>query len=546
MSPPADAFDPAAADAARAALLTTRDRAGGLVIRELFENEPDRLDRFGVEAAGWRLDLSKQRVDAAGLQALVEWAEAAGLRARIDAMFGGETINTTEGRAVLHVALRTPRGQRVEVAGEDVVPAVHEVLDRMAAFTDALRGGALRGFTGEAIRDVVNVGIGGSDLGPAMAARALWAAEGQPLRAHFVSNVDGHDFARVCADLDPARTLFVVCSKTFTTRETLMNARTARAWCVDALGDEAAVASHFAAVSTNLDAVAEFGIPAERTFGFWEWVGGRTSMMSAVGLSLMCQIGAAAFGEMLAGAHAMDEHFRSAPFARNAPALLGLVGAWNVDVLGFTSLAVLPYAQRLARLPAYLQQLEMESNGKRVRIDGAPVDGSTVPVLFGEPGTNGQHAFYQMLHQGTEIVACDFIGFARSADGLEHHHEELMANCFAQSEALAFGRSADELRAAGVDAALIAHRTFPGNRPSTTLVAEALTPHALGALIALYEHKVFVQGVLWGVNSYDQWGVELGKELAKRITPELAGEARHPHDPSTTALIDWFLSHRSG
>ncbi len=545
MSPVADPIN-AAAEAARSALVARRAEALRLDIGALFDAEPDRLERFVVDAAGWRVDLSKQRVDAAGFEALTGWAEAAGLSARIEAMFGGEVINPTEGRAVLHVALRTPRGTRVEVAGRDVVPDVHGVLDRMAAFSEGLRRGEIRGFTGKVIRDVVNIGIGGSDLGPAMAARALWADAGQPLQAHFVSNVDGHDFARVTADLDPATTLFVVVSKTFTTRETLMNAHTARAWCIDALGDEGAVASHFAAVSTNLEGVAEFGIDAERTFGFWEWVGGRTSMMSAAGLSLMCQIGSDAFAEMLAGAHAMDVHFRTTPFDRNAPALLALVGAWNVNVLGFTTLAVLPYAQRLSRLPAYLQQLEMESNGKRVRLDGSPVEGSTVPVLFGEPGTNGQHAFYQMLHQGTEIVPCDFIGFARSVDGLDEHHDELMANCFAQTEALAFGRSPEALREAGVDEALIPHRTFPGNRPSTTMMAEALTPHALGALIALYEHKVFVQGVLWGVNSYDQWGVELGKALAKRIAPELAGEARERHDPSTTALIDWMLRHRDG
>lgn len=539
-----DGPNPTAARAAREALLGERSRATTLVLRELFEAEPDRLERLCVEAVGWRLDLSKQLVDAAGLDRLLAWATAAGLADRIEAMFNGEKINVTEGRAVLHVALRAPRGARLEVDGHDVVPDVHAVLDRMRVFTDGLRDGSIRGFTGESITDVVNLGIGGSDLGPAMASKALWSRAGQPVRAHFVSNVDGHDFARVTAALDPARTLFIVCSKTFTTRETLMNAHTARAWCIAGLGDESAVAAHFAAVSTNLDAAAEFGIGEDRVFGFWEWVGGRTSLMSAVGLSLMAQIGADAFAEMLHGAHAMDEHFRHTPFERNAPVLSALVGVWNTNVLDFATQAVLPYAQRLERLPAYLQQLEMESNGKRVRLDGSPVEIGSVPVVWGQPGTNGQHAFYQMLHQGTQVVPCDFIGFARSTDGLDEHHDELMANCFAQGEALAFGRSADELRESGVDEALVPHRTFPGNRPSSTMLADALTPYTLGALVAFYEHKVFVQGVLWGINSYDQWGVELGKALASRIAPELTdGGPTHDHDASTRALIDF---HRKG
>jgi len=530
--------DPAAD--ARGAALADRQRARGLEIRALFEAEPDRLGRFCIEAAGWRLDLSKQRIDVEGLERILAWAEAMGLRERIEAMFAGEAINSTEGRAVLHVALRAPRDAHFEVDGHDVMPDVHAVLDRMKAFTDGLRDGTTRGFTGASITDVVNLGIGGSDLGPAMAAQALWAAEGQPVRAHFVSNVDGHDFSRVTAGLDPARTLFIVCSKTFTTRETLMNARTARAWCTDRLGD-AAVGAHFAAVSTNLEAVADFGIAEDRVFGFWEWVGGRTSMMSAVGLSLMAQIGADGFAEMLAGAHRVDEHFRNTPFERNGPVLLALIGAWNTNVLELPTHAVLPYAQRLAQLPAYLQQLEMESNGKRVTHAGEPVPVGTIPVVWGQPGTNGQHAFYQMLHQGSQIVPCDFIAFAHSTDGLAEHHEELVANCFAQSEALAFGRSADELRAAGVDEALVPHRTFPGNRPSSTFMAERLTPGTLGALIALYEHKVFVQGVLWDIDSFDQWGVELGKALAKQIASELAGApAPEPHDPSTTALVEYY------
>jgi glucose-6-phosphate isomerase len=542
MSPSAKSNESAGLRAAREAVLAESGRASDLTIERLFEAEPDRLERFGIEAAGWWIDLSKSRIDVAGLERLLAWAAAADLPAHVEAMFRGDAINTTENRAVLHVALRAAQDDCIEVGGENVVPAVHEVLGRMRRFTDGLRSGTLRGHTGERITDVVNIGIGGSDLGPAMASRALWAAHHQPIAAHFVSNVDGHDFARVTASLDPARTLFVVCSKTFTTRETLMNAHTARRWCTRGLGSEAAVAAHFAAVSTNLEGVAEFGIDADRTFGFWDWVGGRYSMMSAVGLSLMAQIGADAFGEMLTGARAMDEHFHRTPLERNAPVLLALTGLWNVHVVGAATHAVLPYSQRLARLPAYLQQLEMESNGKRVQRDGAPVWGATVPVLWGEPGTNGQHAFYQMLHQGTEVVPSDFIGFARSVDGLADHHDELMANCFAQTEALAFGRSADDLRREGVDPALIPHRTFPGNRPSTTMLADTLTPAALGALIALYEHKVFVQGVMWGINSFDQWGVELGKQLAKRIAPEVAGASRPElaHDPSTNALIERY------
>mgnify|MGYP001118481736 CR=1 FL=1 len=503
-------------------------------LRELFATDPGRAERYCIEVGDLRIDYSKQRIDDAVLDALLAVADAAGVTERRDAMFAGEPINVTERRAVLHVALRAPRGTRIEVDGHDVVADVHAVLDRMGEFAERVRDGSWRGATGERIRTVVNIGIGGSDLGPAMATRALDAYRHPELTFRFVSNVDGADIAGALADLDPAATLFVVSSKTFTTIETLTNARTARAWLVDALGEDA-VAEHFVAVSTNAAEVAAFGIDTANMFGFWEWVGGRYSVDSAIGLSLMIAIGRERFAEFLAGFRTVDEHFRAAPPARNAPILLGLIGIWNANVLGFATKAVLPYAQELARFPAYLQQLDMESNGKSVRLDGTPVTTDTGPIVWGEPGTNGQHAFYQLLHQGTRVVPCDFIGFANPHHPYRHHHDLLVANLIAQTEALAFGRDRPDEP----------WRSFEGNRPTTTIVAPQLTPSVLGQLIALYEHIVFVQGAVWGINSFDQWGVELGKELANKITPELTGDARGEHDASTTALIDWYRAHRA-
>jgi len=521
------------------ALERHRERARRFSLRELFAADPGRAERFSGEAAGLHADWSKHLVDDETMALLVALAEAVELPARREAMFAGERINTTEGRAVLHVALRAPRGERIVVDGVDVVPGVHEVLDRMAAFCAQVREGRWTGHTGRRIRAVVNIGIGGSDLGPAMATEALAADADPGLVFRFVSNIDPTDFSTAVRDLDPAETLFVVCSKTFTTLETLTNARAARAWCLAALRDEAAVARHFVAVSTNAAEVAKFGIDPANMFGFWDWVGGRYSVGSAVGLSLMLAIGPERFRQFLAGMRAMDEHFRSAPLARNLPVVLGLLGVWYTDFLGAESHAVLPYDQSLRRFPAYLQQLEMESNGKRVQRDGRPVETDTGPIVWGEPGTNGQHAFFQLLHQGTRLVPCDFIGFARSRHPIGDQHELLLANLIAQSEALAFGRSAEEVAAEGVAPELVPHRTFPGNRPSTVLIGEELTPFTLGALIALYEHKVFTQGVVWNVNSFDQWGVELGKQLAARIAPELLAEAEPElrHDASTNALI---------
>jgi glucose-6-phosphate isomerase len=479
---------------------------------------------------------------------LVGLAEAAGLRQRIDAMFAGEKINATEQRAVLHVALRAPREQEILVEGRNVVPDVHEVLDRMARFTEKVRGGEWRGFTGKRIRYVVNIGIGGSDLGPRMAYETLRHYSDRDLQLRFISNIDGTDFVEAVRDCDPEQTLFIICSKTFTTLETLSNARAARAWCLEALGDEAAVARHFVAVSTNAEEVRAFGIDTENMFGFWDWVGGRYSYDSAIGLSLMIAIGADRFREMLAGFHAMDEHFRTAPFERNLPVLLGLIGLWYNNFFDAESVAVLPYDQYLEHLSAYLQQLDMESNGKRVDLEGSAVGVQTGPIIWGQPGTNGQHAFYQLIHQGTKLIPCDFIGFCRSLNPVANHHELLMANFFAQTEALAFGKTADEVAAEGVVAELVPHRTFPGNRPTNTLLLDELTPAALGKLVALYEHKVFLQGNLWNIHSFDQWGVELGKVLAKRIIPELenAAEPQLRHDSSTNALIRRFRAHRGG
>ncbi|HYO46895.1 MAG TPA: glucose-6-phosphate isomerase [Gemmatimonadota bacterium] len=508
-------------------------------LREFFAGDPGRGERMTLETAGLVLDASKNRVTDETLSLLCDLARQAGVRERADAMFRGEPINVTEARPVLHVALRAPRGASIHVDGEDIVPGVHAVLDRMASFCDRVRSGAWTGHTGRRIRSVVNIGIGGSDLGPRMATHALRAYADRELAVRFVSNVDATAFVEATRDLDPAESLFVVCSKTFTTLETLTNARTARAWLVDALGDEAAVAKHFVAVSTNAEGVAEFGIDVTNMFGFWDWVGGRYSLGSAVGLSLMLAIGPERFREMLDGMHAMDDHFRAAPLERNMPALLGLLGIWYTNFFDAATQAVLPYDEYLALFPAYLQQLDMESNGKRVDLAGRPVEIDTGPVVWGQPGTDGQHAFFQLLHQGTRLVPCDFIGFLGPLNPVGRHHALLYANLVAQTEALAFGKTAEEVAEEGVDPTLVPHRTFPGNRPSNTILADRLTPWTLGALIALYEHKVFVQGTVWGIDSFDQWGVELGKTLAKRIAPELEAEEEPDlrHDSSTNALI---------
>jgi glucose-6-phosphate isomerase len=510
-----------------------------LHLRRLFADDPGRGERLTAEAAGVFLDYSKHRVTDETLALLVRLAEECDLRGRIDAMFRGEKINVTEKRAVLHVALRAPKGQSIVVDGEDVVPKVHAVLDKMADFSDRVRSGAWLGHTGKRIRAVVNIGIGGSDLGPVMAYEALKHYSDRNLTFRFVSNVDGTDFAEATLDLDPAETLFIVSSKTFTTLETMANAHTARAWALRALGDEKAVARHFVAVSTNAREVERFGIDTANMFGFWDWVGGRYSMDSAIGLSTMIAVGPGRFREMLAGFHAMDEHFRTAPFEKNLPALMGLLTVWYDDFFDAQTVAVLPYEQYLKRFPAYLQQLTMESDGKHVTLGGVPVDYQTSPVYWGEPGTNGQHSFYQMIHQGTKLIPCDFIGFGRSLNPLGRHHDLLMANVFAQAEALAFGKTAEEVRAEGTPDWLVPHRVFEGNRPSNTLLLEELTPAALGTLVALYEHSVFTQGVIWDIDSFDQWGVELGKVLAQRIVPELEGPAEPAlkHDGSTNALI---------
>jgi glucose-6-phosphate isomerase len=521
---------------------TIRDRH----LRDLFASDPARGERMAVEAAGIYLDYSKHRVTDETVGLLIRLAQERRLGARIDAMFAGERINETEGRSVLHVALRAPRSAAIVVDGEDVVPGVHEVLDRMAGFADRVRSGEWTGHTGRPIRNVVNIGIGGSDLGPVMAYEALRHYTRRDLTFRFVSNVDGTDFAEATRDLDPAETLFVVSSKTFTTLETMRNATTARAWTLAALGDEAAVARHFVAVSTNADAVAEFGIDTANMFGFWDWVGGRYSMDSAIGLSTMIAVGPDGFRRMLAGFHAMDEHFRTAPFEQNLPVLMGLLAVWYVEFFGVQSIAVLPYDQYLKRFPAYLQQLTMESNGKSVTLAGSRVDYATGPVFWGEPGTNGQHSFYQLIHQGTVLVPCDFIAFARSLNPIGDHHDLLVANVFAQTEALAFGRTADQVRADGVPEELVPHKTFEGNRPSTTMMAEQLTPEMLGTLVAVYEHSVFTQGVIWGIDSFDQWGVELGKVLAKAIGGELESgpEPDLRHDSSTNTLIRRYRRHK--
>jgi glucose-6-phosphate isomerase len=508
-------------------------------LRRLFADDPRRAETLTAEAGDLYVDYSKNRLTEETIRLLVALAERAGLRRRIDSMFAGERINVTENRSVLHVALRAPADDSIVVDGEDVVPAVHDVLDRMSAFAERVRSGEWTGHTGKRITNIVNVGIGGSDLGPAMAYEALKDYSDRALTARFVSNVDGTDVWEAVHDLDPEETLFVVCSKTFTTLETIANAGAARDWLLDALGDKAAVSRHFVAVSTNAEKVAEFGIDTENMFEFWDWVGGRYSCDSAIGLSIMLAIGPEQFRELLAGFRTMDEHFRSAPFDRNLPVLLGLIGVWYNNFFEAETTAVLPYSQHLARFSAYLQQLDMESNGKSVDLDGNRVQTQTGPIVWGEPGTNGQHAFYQLIHQGTKLVPCDFIGFVEPDHEVGNLHDLLVANFFAQTEALAFGKTAEELSAEGVAAALVPHRTFPGNRPTTTILAPKLSPAVLGQLIALYEHKVFTQGVIWNVNSFDQWGVELGKVLANRIVPELESKAEPElaHDSSTNALI---------
>ena len=518
-----------------------------LHLRGLFADDPGRGERLVAEAAGLFLDYSKNRVTDETLKLLRDLADEVGLKARIEAMFSGEKINTTENRAVLHVALRAPRGQVIEVDGKDVVPEVHEVLDKMAAFADQVRSGKWVGHTGKKIRNVVNIGIGGSDLGPVMAYEALRHYSDRSITFRFVSNVDGTDFAEATRDLDAAETLFIVSSKTFTTLETMTNARTARAWSLATLKDESAVARHFVAVSTNAKEVSKFGIDTANMFGFWDWVGGRYSMDSAIGLSTMLAVGPESFRGMLSGFHKMDEHFRTAPFEKNLPVLMGLLGLWYTDFFGSATVAVLPYDQYLKRFPAYLQQLTMESNGKHVTLDGAKVDYETGPIYWGEPGTNGQHSFYQLIHQGTRLIPCDLIGFFQSLNPLGSHHDYLMSNVFAQAEALAFGKTAEQVKAEGTPEALVPHRVFEGNRPTNVILAEKLTPEILGALVALYEHSVFTQGTIWGIDSFDQWGVELGKVLAVRIIPELEAqdEPALTHDSSTNALIRRYREHRA-
>jgi len=518
-----------------------------LHMRNLFADDPQRAERFSVEALGVYLDFSKNRITDETIRLLLDVAKSSNLRERIDAMFAGQKINITEDRAVLHVALRAPKSQRILVDGENVVPKVHQVLDRMAAFATKVRSGEWKGHTGKRIRNVVNIGIGGSDLGPMMAYEALKHYADRALTLRFVSNIDGTDLAEATRDLDPAETLFVVCSKTFTTIETLTNARSARAWCLEALQHEQAVAKHFVAVSTNDDDVAKFGIDTANMFEFWDWVGGRYSYDSAIGLSLMIGIGPNHFRDMLAGFHAMDQHFQTAPFEKNLPVLLGLLGVWYVNFFGAETQAILPYDQYLWRLSAYCQQLDMESNGKRVDLEGQAANYQTGPIIWGQPGTNGQHAFYQLIHQGTRLIPGDFIGFCQSLNPMGQHHDQLMANFIAQTEALAFGKTAAEVEAEGVNPTLVPHRTFEGNHPTNTILAMKLTPEMLGKIIAMYEHKVFVQGTIWNINSFDQWGVELGKVLAKRITTELVSEAdsKLHHDSSTNTLIQRYRRFRS-
>ncbi len=545
-----DAAPSAPADSTSTDITTTPEWAAlrehfadvsGARLRDLFDADPGRAERFTVEAEGLVFDFSKHRITDETIRLLLALAERAGLRQRIDAMFAGEHINVTEDRAVLHVALRAPAGERIETGGHDVVPDVHRVLDRMARFADAVRSGSWLGATGQRIRAVVNIGIGGSDLGPRMAYEALGDFRQRDITCRFVSNVDGDDAYEALRDLDPESTLFVVSSKTFTTVETLTNAHTCRRWLVDALGEDA-VEKHFVAVSTNEKEVRAFGIDTQNMFEFWDWVGGRYSFDSAIGLSLMVAIGPTHFREMLDGFHAIDQHFRNTPFERNIPVLMGLLGVWYIDFFEAQTAAVLPYSAYLGTLTNYLQQLDMESNGKSVNLAGERVDYDTGPVVWGTPGTNGQHAYYQLIHQGTRLIPADFIGFIEPRHELEGHHDLLIANFFAQTEALAFGKTREQVEAEGVPAHQVPHRVFQGNHPTSTLLASRLTPYVLGQLVAIYEHKVLTQGVIWNINSFDQWGVELGKVLAKRIEPELVDETAPElhHDASTNALISRY------
>ncbi len=525
--------------AAWKALESHYEKVRKVSLRSLFSDDPQRAARFTIEAAGLFLDYSKNRITEETRKLLLQLAQESGLRERIDAMFRGEKINVTEKRAVLHVALRAPKGEKILVDGQDVVPEVHAVLDKMSAFSDRVRSGEWKGHTGKRIRNVINIGIGGSDLGPVMAYEALKYYSDRKMVFRFVSNVDGTDFAEAVIDLDPAETLFIISSKTFTTLETMTNAHTARDWAIAGLKDESSIAKHFVAVSTNAAEVTKFGIDTANMFGFWDWVGGRYSMDSAIGLSTMLAIGPANFQAMLDGFHQMDEHFRTAPFESNLPVILGLLTVWYTDFFDAQTMAVLPYEQYLKRFPAYLQQLTMESNGKHVTLEGERVDYDTGPIYWGEPGTNGQHSFYQLIHQGTRLIPCDFIGFEKTLNPLGRHHDMLLANVFAQAEALAFGKTAEQVKAEGTPDWLVPHRVFEGNRPSNVLLAEKLTPETLGKLVALYEHSVFTQGTVWQIDSFDQWGVELGKVLAQHIIAEIEApsDAGLQHDASTSNLI---------
>ncbi len=529
------------------ALASNRDQIAKTTLKDLFAADPNRGECLTAEACGLYLDYSKNRVNDETLKGLLQLAREVGLEAHRDKMFAGEKINITEDRAVLHVALRAPKGEVIKVDGVDVVPEVHKVLGAMGAFADRIRSGEWKGHTGKRINNVINIGIGGSDLGPVMAYEALRHYSDRSLTFRFISNVDGTDFAEAVQDLDPAETLFIVSSKTFTTLETMTNAHTARDWSLAGFGgDIKAVAKHFVAVSTNAAKVSEFGIDTANMFGFWDWVGGRYSMDSAIGLSTMIAIGPKNFSDLLAGFHAMDEHFRTAPLEKNLPVLMGLLAVWYNDFFGAQSIAVLPYEQYLKRFPAYLQQLTMESNGKSVRLDGTHVTFDTGPIYWGEPGTNGQHSFYQLIHQGTRLIPCDFIGFNKALNQLGHHHNYLISNIFAQAEALAFGKTPEQVKAEGTPDWLTPHRVFEGNRPSNVIMADKLDPHTLGTLVALYEHSVFTQGAVWGINSFDQWGVELGKQLAQHIIPELEAptEPELKHDSSTNALIRRFRARK--
>ncbi|HZI33893.1 MAG TPA: glucose-6-phosphate isomerase [Candidatus Binatia bacterium] len=531
---------PLASRSAWKALAAHQKKIKNLHLRDLFARDSKRGERFTAEAAGLFLDYSKNRITGDTIKLLMKLANESGLRDRIKAMFSGKKINITENRAVLHVALRAPKTAKILVDGKNVIPDVHAVLNKMAKFSDRVRSGAWKGHTGKRIENIINIGIGGSDLGPVMAYEALKHYSRRDLTFRFVSNVDGADFVEAVQDLNPAETLFIVSSKTFTTQETMTNAETARAWLLKGLGgNRKAVAKHFVAVSTNAEKVSAFGIDTANMFGFWDWVGGRYSMDSAIGLSTMLAVGPKNFRALLDGFHAMDEHFRAAPFEKNLPALMGLLSVWNTDFLGAETVAVLPYENYLKRFPAYLQQLTMESNGKSITLDGRRVNYNTGPIYWGEPGTNGQHSFYQLIHQGTRLIPCDFITFAHALTPMGRHHDLLLANVLAQSEALAFGKTAEQVKAEGVPAALVPHKVFEGNRPSNTLFASRLTPQVLGSLMALYEHIVFTQGAIWNVNPFDQWGVELGKVLAQRIVPELESKTtpKLAHDSSTNNLI---------